>query len=51
MPCHHDQERKDEGIVSDVPLILVVEDEYPLQGILEDALAEAGFGTDILSSA
>jgi len=37
--------------VSDVPLILVVEDEYPLQGILEDALAEAGFGTDILSSA
>jgi len=37
--------------VSDVPLILVVEDEYPLQGILEDALAEAGFETDILSSA
>jgi DNA-binding response OmpR family regulator len=37
--------------VSDVPLILVVEDEYPLQAILEDALAEAGFGTDILSSA
>jgi DNA-binding response OmpR family regulator len=37
--------------VSDVPLILVVEDEYPLQGILEDALAEAGFGTAILSSA
>ena len=33
------------------PLILVVEDEYPLQGILEDALAEAGFETDILSSA
>jgi DNA-binding response OmpR family regulator len=37
--------------VSDVPLILVVEDEYPLQGILEDALAESGFETDILSSA
>ena len=37
--------------MSDVPLILVVEDEYPLQGILEDALAEAGFETDILSSA
>ena len=37
--------------MSDVPLILVVEDEYQLQGILEDALAEAGFETDILSSA
>ena len=37
--------------MSDVPLILVVEDEYRLQGILEDALAEAGFETDILSSA
>ena len=37
--------------MSDVPLILVVEDEYPLQGILEDALANSGFETDILSSA
>src|SRR3954447_6907944 len=33
------------------PLILVVEDEYPLQGMIEDALIEAGFATDILSSA
>ncbi len=38
-------------IVSDAPLILIVEDEYPLQGIVEDALTEAGFETDILSSA
>jgi DNA-binding response OmpR family regulator len=38
-------------IVSDVPLILVVEDEYALQGIVEDALSEGGFGVDILSSA
>ncbi|WP_349631424.1 response regulator [Bradyrhizobium sp. BR 10289] len=27
-----------------------MEDEYPLQGVLEDALAEAGFASDILSS-
>jgi DNA-binding response OmpR family regulator len=33
------------------PLILVVEDEYPLQGMIEDALIESGFATDILSSA
>jgi DNA-binding response OmpR family regulator len=33
-----------------VPLILVIEDEYPIQGIVEDALAEAGFASDILSS-
>ena len=32
------------------PLILVVEDEYPLQGIVEDAITESGFETDILSS-
>jgi DNA-binding response OmpR family regulator len=36
--------------VSDVPLILVVEDEYPLQGIVEDALSEGRFESDILSS-
>ena len=35
--------------VSESPLILVVEDEYPLQGLVEDALIEGGFETDILS--
>jgi DNA-binding response OmpR family regulator len=34
----------------EVPLILVVEDEYPLQGLVEEALTEGGFATDILSS-
>lgn len=33
------------------PLILVVEDEYLLQGFIEEALIEAGFAPDILSSA
>jgi len=33
-----------------LPVILIVEDEYPLQGIVEDALTEGGFETDILSS-
>ena len=33
------------------PLILVIEDEYPIQGMVEDALTEGGFDTDILSSA
>jgi hypothetical protein len=33
------------------PLILVAEDEYPLQGMVEEALTESGFETDILSSA
>ncbi|WP_334539573.1 response regulator [Bradyrhizobium sp. AZCC 1708] len=33
-----------------MPLILVVEDEYPLQGVVEDALQEGGFETHILSS-
>jgi DNA-binding response OmpR family regulator len=37
--------------VSESPLILVIEDEYPLQAIVEEALSEAGFATDILSSA
>jgi len=40
----------DEGNVSDVPLVLVVEDEYPLQGLVEEALREGGFETAILSS-
>lgn len=34
----------------DQPLILVVEDDYPLQGVVEDALTEGGFESDILSS-
>ena len=36
--------------MSQVPVILVVEDEYPLQGVVEEALNEGGFETDILSS-
>jgi DNA-binding response OmpR family regulator len=36
--------------VTDRPLILVVEDEYSLQDIVDDALLEAGFRTDTLSS-
>jgi len=31
-------------------VILVIEDEYDIQGIVEDALAEGGFETEILSS-
>jgi DNA-binding response OmpR family regulator len=36
--------------VSEAALILVVEDDYPLQGIVEEAITEGGFETDILSS-
>jgi DNA-binding response OmpR family regulator len=36
--------------MSEAPLILVVEDDYPLQGIVEEAITEGGFETDILSS-
>ena len=36
--------------MSEAPLILVVEDEYPLQGIVEETLIDGGFETDILSS-
>ena len=36
--------------MSESPLILVVEDEYPLQGIVEAALIDGGCQTDILSS-
>ena len=31
-------------------VILVVEDEYPLQGVVEETLTGGGFATDILSS-
>ncbi len=37
--------------MQDLPVILIVEDEYALQGIVEEALEEAGFAVDILSSA
>ena len=33
-----------------LPVIMVVEDEYELQGLVEDALMEGGFDTDMLSS-
>jgi DNA-binding response OmpR family regulator len=36
--------------VSEVPVVMVVEDEYALQGIIEEALVEGGFETNILSS-
>lgn len=36
--------------MSEAALILVVEDDYPLQGIVEEAITEGGFETDILSS-
>jgi len=36
--------------VHDLPMVLVVEDEYPLQGIVEETLTDGGFATDILSS-
>lgn len=36
--------------MDELPLVLVVEDEYALQGVVEDALTEGGFATDIVSS-
>jgi DNA-binding response OmpR family regulator len=36
--------------VNERPVILVIEDEYPVQGLFEEWLAEGGFGTEILSS-
>ncbi len=36
--------------MSELPLILVIEDEYFLQADLEKVLTEAGFATDIVSS-
>jgi CheY-like chemotaxis protein len=38
------------GPVEELPLILVVEDDYPVQGVVEEMLADGGFATDILSS-
>ena len=36
--------------MEELPVILVVEDEYPLQGVVEEALIDGGFEADILSS-
>jgi hypothetical protein len=36
--------------VAELPLILVIEDDYPLQGIVEEALWDGGFETDILGA-
>ena len=36
--------------VNELPVVLVIEDEYAIQGIVEDALTEGGFVADILSS-
>lgn len=36
--------------MEELPVILVIEDEYPVQDIVEEALADGGFATDILSS-
>jgi DNA-binding response OmpR family regulator len=38
------------GNVSELPLILVIEDEYLLQADIEKVLIDAGFATDIVSS-
>lgn len=42
--------RRPKANMSEPPSILIVEDEYPLQGVLESALADAGFASDILAS-
>ncbi|MDP2357915.1 MAG: response regulator [Beijerinckiaceae bacterium] len=36
--------------MSELPVVMVVEDDYALQGIIEEALVEGGFETDILAS-
>jgi DNA-binding response OmpR family regulator len=41
---------KRELSVPEAPLILIVEDDYPLQGVVEDFLREGGFETQALSS-
>src|SRR5579872_4613541 len=38
------------GTVSELPSIIVIEDEYFLQADLEKVLTDAGFDTDIVSS-
>jgi CheY-like chemotaxis protein len=34
----------------ELPLVLVVEYEFPLQFVVKEALAKGGFETDVLSS-
>jgi DNA-binding response OmpR family regulator len=36
--------------MDELPVILVIEDEYSVQGLVEEWLTEAGFAADILSS-
>jgi DNA-binding response OmpR family regulator len=36
--------------VDELPVILVIEDEYPVQGLVEEWLADGGFAAEILSS-
>ncbi|WP_426437218.1 response regulator [Bradyrhizobium genosp. P] len=36
--------------MEELPVILVIEDEYAVQGLIEEMLTEGGFATDILSS-
>jgi DNA-binding response OmpR family regulator len=36
--------------LDELPQILVIEDEYPIQGFVEDALTDGGFASDIVSS-
>ena len=38
------------GTVSELPLLLVIEDEYLLQADIEKVLTDAGFTTDIVSA-
>ena len=38
------------GTVSELPLLLVIEDEYLLQADIEKVLTDAGFATDTVSS-
>jgi CheY-like chemotaxis protein len=42
--------RGESWAVEQSPVILVIEDEYSLQGVVEEALIDGGFETDILSS-
>ena len=37
--------------MEEAPVILVIEDEYVVQGMVEDALTEGGFAADIVASA
>ena len=43
-------QRKGKIQVSELPLILVIEDESALQELVKDSLGDAGFDADVLSS-